>query len=138
MPVRFKHDHANKLYLCGCRRARPWADERTLRRTRVCPPHSSMLCLLWGKTPGGRKNKEHYGQRRTLRTTGSDPQLTTNFWQLYFVDWIFLIANYLLLWILPVVPIEEFFRRLACLVSVLIFVVLLIPSGSFLNSVAFG
>jgi hypothetical protein len=24
--------------------------------------------------------KEHYGQRRTLRTTGSDPQLTTNLW----------------------------------------------------------
>jgi len=26
------------------------------------------------------EKKEHHGQRRTLRTTGSDPQLTTNFW----------------------------------------------------------
>ena len=43
---------------------------------------SSFIYVVFavGKTPGGRKNKEHYGQRRTLRTTGSDPQLTTNFW----------------------------------------------------------
>ncbi|HEU5167134.1 MAG TPA: hypothetical protein VFU29_16425, partial [Chitinophagaceae bacterium] len=26
------------------------------------------------------EKKEHYGQRRTLRTTVSDPQLTTNLW----------------------------------------------------------
>jgi len=65
-------------------------------RIQGCAPlHSITLRLPRGKNPGGRKHndtiffhilywfeekKEHHGQRRTLRTTGSDPQLTTNFW----------------------------------------------------------